>query len=91
MRLIHNRCKFIGKQIIKLQEAPEEMPAGETPHSIPLHAYGNLVDAIQPGDRVSITGIYRAGSIRVNYRNRNVKSVYRTHIGSGDNLEKIWT
>lgn len=82
MRLIHNRCKFIGKQIIKLQEAPEEMPAGETPHSIPLHAYGNLVDAIQPGDRVCITGIYRAGSIRVNPRHRNVKSVYRTHIDS---------
>ena len=58
------------------------MPAGETPHSIPLHAYGNLVDAIQPGDRVSITGIYRAGSIRVNPRHRNVKSVYRTHIDS---------
>ncbi|CBY42478.1 unnamed protein product, partial [Oikopleura dioica] len=80
MRLIHNRCKYIGKQIIKLQEAPEEMPAGETPHSIPLHAYGNLVDAIQPGDRVNVTGIFRAGSIRVNPRNRNVKSVYRTHI-----------
>jgi len=80
MQLIHNRCKFIGKQIIKLQEAPEEMPAGETPHSIPVHAYGELVDMILPGDRVSITGIYRAGSIRLNHNRRNVKSVYRTHI-----------
>ena len=66
MRLIHNRCKYIGKQIIKLQEAPEEMPAGETPHSIPLHAYGNLVDAIQPGDRVNVTGIFRAGKNKMN-------------------------
>jgi len=80
MQIIHNRCKFIGKQIIKLQEAPEEMPAGETPHSIPVHAYGELVDSIMPGDRVAITGIYRAGSIRVNHNRRNVKSVYRTHI-----------
>ena len=35
---------------------------------------------ILPGDRVSITGIYRAGSIRLNHNRRNVKSVYRTHI-----------
>jgi len=33
-----------------------------------------------PGDRVAVTGIYRAGSIRLNYNRRNVKSVYRTHI-----------
>merc|ERR1712123_494971 len=32
------------------------------------------------GDRVSMTGIYRAGSIRIKYNRRNVKSVYRTHI-----------
>ena len=42
------------------------MPAGETPHSIPLHAYGNLVDAIQPGDRVNVTGIFRAGKNKMN-------------------------
>ena len=29
---------------------------------------------------MSITGIYRAGSIRLNFNRRNVKSVYRTHI-----------
>ena len=43
-------------------------------------SYGELVDSIMPGDRVAITGIYRAGSIRVNHNRRNVKSVYRTHI-----------
>ena len=80
MRLIHNRCKYIGKQIIKLQEAPEEMPAGETPHSIPLHAYGNLVDAIQPGDRVNVTGIFRAGEILFDWNllkrlSRNARSL----------------
>ena len=45
-----------------------------------VFSYGELVDSIMPGDRVAITGIYRAGSIRVNHNRRNVKSVYRTHI-----------
>ena len=56
------------------------MPAGQTPHSVPLHIYGELVDSVQPGDRVTVTGIYRAQPLRVNPNVRNVKSVYRTHI-----------
>jgi len=35
---------------------------------------------VQPGDRVTVTGIYRALSMRVNPLVSNVKSVYRTHI-----------
>lgn len=56
------------------------MPAGQTPHSVSLHAYGDLVDAIQPGDRVIVTGVYRAQPLRANPRMRNVKAVYRTHV-----------
>ena len=56
------------------------MPAGQTPHSVSLHAYGDLVDSVQPGDRVVVTGVYRAQPLRTNPRMRNVKSVYRTHV-----------
>ncbi|KAI4539816.1 hypothetical protein MG293_010211 [Ovis ammon polii] len=80
MALIHNRSVFSDKQMIKLQESPEDMPAGQTPHTVVLFAHNDLVDKVQPGDRVHITGIYRAVPIRINPRVSNVKSVYKTHI-----------
>lgn len=56
------------------------MPPGQTPHTVVVYAHNDLVDAVNPGDRVTVTGVYRAASIQVNPRMRNVKSVYKTHI-----------
>jgi len=60
--------------------ASEDMPAGQTPHTIIMFAHNDLVDAVQPGDRVTVTGIYRAMPLRANPRQRNVLSVYKTHV-----------
>merc|ERR1719328_808621 len=78
--LVHNRSKFSDKQMIKLQESPDDMPAGQTPHTVVLYVHGELVDKVQPGDRVSVTGIYRAVPHRSNPKMRNLNSVYKTHI-----------
>ena len=78
--LVHNRSKFTDKQMIKLQESPDDMPAGQTPHTVVLYVHGDLVDKVQPGDRVAVTGIYRAVPQRSNPRMRNLNSVYKTHI-----------
>ncbi|XP_010189755.1 PREDICTED: DNA replication licensing factor MCM4 [Mesitornis unicolor] len=80
MALIHNRSMFSDKQMIKLQESPEDMPAGQTPHTVALFAHNDLVDKVQPGDRVNVTGIYRAVPVRINPRVSTVKSIYKTHI-----------
>ena len=56
------------------------MPPGQTPHTVVLYAYHDLVDSVQPGDRVTVTGIYRATPLRVNPRIRAVKAVYKTYI-----------
>ena len=66
--------------MIKLQESPDDMPAGQTPHTVVLFALGDLVDTVQPGDRIAVTGIYRAVPLRVNPMMRNVKSVFKSHI-----------
>lgn len=58
----------------------DDMPAGQTPHNVQLYAHNDLVDKVQPGDRVAVTGIYRAIPLRSHPRMRNVNSVYRTHI-----------
>ncbi|KAK7865107.1 hypothetical protein R5R35_014639 [Gryllus longicercus] len=78
--LVHNRSQFTDKQIVKLQESPEDMPAGQTPHTVVAFSYNDLVDSVQAGDRVTVTGIYRAIPLQANPRMRNVKSVYKTHI-----------
>ncbi|GAB6030412.1 DNA replication licensing factor, mcm4 component, variant 2 [Chamberlinius hualienensis] len=78
--LIHNRSRFTDKQMIKMQESPDDRPAGQTPYTIIMYAYNDMVDEVQPGDRVTVTGIYRAVPIRSNPRQRTLKAVYKTHI-----------
>ena len=56
------------------------MPEGETPHTIHLCAYEDLVDYVKPGDRVEVIGIYKAAGVRLNSLKRTLKNVYRTYI-----------
>merc|ERR1719511_242525 len=78
--IIHNRSHYSDKQMVKLQESPDDMPPGQTPHTVVLYAHGDLVDSVQPGDRVSVTGIYRAVPLKANPRAKNLKAVYKTHV-----------
>jgi DNA replication licensing factor MCM4 len=80
MRLLHNRSGFFDKQIVKMQEAPDAIPPGEAPHSVTMLAFDDAVDAAQPGDRVTVTGIYKAVPIRVNPRMSSLRAVYKTHL-----------
>lgn len=79
-KLDHNLCLFSDKQHVKVQETPESVPEGETPQTIHLCAYEDFVDEVRPGDRVEITGIYRAMGVRVNPNRRTLKNIYRTYI-----------
>lgn len=80
MQIIHNRCNFADKQVIKLQETPDAVPAGQTPHSVSICVYDDLVDFCKAGDRVQITGIFRVNPVRVNPRQRTIKSIYKTYV-----------
>ncbi|KAH6666112.1 MCM2/3/5 family-domain-containing protein [Halenospora varia] len=80
MQIVHNRSGFMDKQVIKLQETPDSVPAGQTPHSVSMCAYDELVDMCKAGDRVEVTGIFKASPVRVNPRQRTLKSIYKTYI-----------
>ncbi|KKY23582.1 putative dna replication licensing factor [Phaeomoniella chlamydospora] len=80
MRIVHNRSTFADKQIIKLQETPDNVPDGQTPHSVSLCVYDELVDFCKAGDRILVTGIFRSNPVRVNPRQRAVKSLFKTYI-----------
>ena len=78
--LIHNMSAFDDKQFVKVQETPDMMPEGETPVTIHLCAYDELVDYVKPGDKCEFVGIFRAQGIRVNTRQRITKTTFRTFI-----------
>lgn len=42
--------------------------------------YDDLMDAAKPGDRLEVTGVYRAVPVRVNPRRRMVKAQFRTYL-----------
>jgi DNA replication licensing factor MCM4 len=78
--LVHNRSVYLDKQHVKLQETPEHMPEGETPLTVHLCCYDELVDFVKPGDRCEIVGIFRASGVRLNPNQRVTRSIYRTYI-----------
>ncbi|KHC48377.1 minichromosome maintenance protein 4 (cell division control protein 54) [Candida albicans Ca6] len=80
MVLIHNRSSFSDKQVIKLQETPDLVPDGQTPHSINLCVYDELVDSCRAGDRVEVCGIFRSTPVRANPRQRALKNLYKTYL-----------
>ncbi|KAI9846953.1 MAG: DNA replication licensing factor, mcm4 component [Thelocarpon superellum] len=80
MQIVHNRSSFADKQVIKLQETPDHVPDGQTPHSVSLCAYDELVDVCKAGDRVEVTGIFRSNPVRINPRQRTIKSLFKTYV-----------
>ncbi|KAJ2362573.1 MCM DNA helicase complex subunit, partial [Coemansia sp. RSA 2607] len=80
VELVHNRSAFADKQLARLQETPEVIPDGQTPHTVTIALHDELVDAARPGDRLEITGIYRGVPVRTNPRTRTVQAIYRTYI-----------
>ncbi|PHJ17061.1 dna replication licensing factor [Cystoisospora suis] len=74
------QCAFASKQLIKLVELPERLQPGETPQSVAVFAYDDMVDSCRPGDRVEITGVFKAAPLRVNPRLRLQHAVFRTFV-----------
>ncbi|KAJ3921144.1 cell division control protein 54 [Lentinula edodes] len=80
MSLIHNRSEFADRQVVRVQETPDAVPDGQTPHTVSLSVYDELVDVSKPGDRILVTGIFRSTPVRVNPRQRSLKSLFKTFV-----------
>ncbi|XP_022664680.1 DNA replication licensing factor mcm5-A-like [Varroa jacobsoni] len=62
--IVPDKCKCVDFQLIKLQEAPEQVPYGEMPRHLQLYADRSLCERVVPGNRITAIGIYslRSGS-----------------------------
>ena len=56
--VVHERCQFIDQQVLKLQEAPDQVPVGELPRHIMISADRYLTNRVVPGSRCTITGVF---------------------------------
>lgn len=79
-QLIHNRSHFSDKQLVKLQESPDDMPAGRTPATVNIMAHGALVEAVGAGERIAVTGVLRAAPAAAHPRRATLRALHRTHI-----------
>lgn len=56
--ILHDKCKFVDSQVIKLQEAPDMVPVGDLPRHTILNADRWLTNRVVPGMRAVVMGIY---------------------------------
>jgi len=52
-------CEFVDYQQVRLQELPEDLPAGQLPDYIDVTLLDKLVNECRPGDRVLLTGLVK--------------------------------
>jgi DNA replication licensing factor MCM5 len=66
--VVHEKCDFIDQQILKLQEAPDQVPVGELPRHILVTADRYLTNRVVPGTRCTVMGVFSI------FQNKQAKS-----------------
>src|SRR5919197_20340 len=77
---------FIDFQMVRLQELPEDLPAGQLPHYVEVTVMGDLVDQCRPGDRIMLTGIVRIEQEQLSPQLKT--SLFRLRM-EGNNIEYL--
>jgi replicative DNA helicase Mcm len=77
---------FIDFQMVRLQELPEDLPAGHLPHYLEVTVIGDLVDQCRPGDRILLTGIVRIEQEQLSQQMKT--SLFRLRL-EGNNIEYL--
>ena len=77
---------FSDFQMVRLQELPEDLPAGQLPHYVEVTVTGDLVDQCRPGDRIMLTGIVRIEQEQISSQVKT--SLFRLKM-EGNNIEYL--
>ena len=62
-------------QTLLIQEFPEKIPTGQLPRTVEIALEEDLVDAIRPGDRIEVVGVYKAISTATSGMSGTFKAV----------------
>ncbi|KAG6039885.1 hypothetical protein E4U41_001885 [Claviceps citrina] len=91
--VMHEKSQFVDQQIIKLQEAPDQVPVGELPRHVLISADRYLTNRVVPGSRCTVMGIF---SIYQNKASKNsstngavaIRTPYLRAVGIQTDLDK---
>ncbi|KAJ4346712.1 minichromosome maintenance protein 5 [Didymosphaeria variabile] len=75
--VLHERCQFIDQQVLKMQEAPDEVPVGELPRHIMISADRYLANRVVPGTRCTVMGIHSIYQQKGSKRSQNAAVAIR--------------
>jgi DNA replication licensing factor MCM5 len=91
---MHEKSTFVDQQVIKLQEAPDQVPVGELPRHVLISADRYLTNRVVPGSRCTVMGIF---SIYQNKASKNsstggavaIRTPYLRAVGIQTNTDQI--
>lgn len=78
-----DQCTFVDTQMLRLQEAPEDVPTGEMPQGIQMLCDRKLVDKVKPGTRVRVIAVVsiRQSAGKVGRKDSTVQATYLRVVG----------
>ncbi|KAI0122896.1 MCM2/3/5 family protein [Xylariales sp. AK1849] len=56
--VVHEKSQFVDQQVIKLQEAPDQVPVGELPRHVLISADRYLTNRVVPGSKCTVMGVF---------------------------------
>ncbi|KYK61547.1 DNA replication licensing factor mcm5 [Drechmeria coniospora] len=91
--VMHEKSKFVDQQIIKLQEAPDQVPVGELPRHVLISADRHLTNRVVPGSRCTVMGIFSIYQNKASKNSSNggavaIRTPYLRAVGIQTDMDK---
>lgn len=90
--VIHESCQFIDQQVLKIQEAPDQVPVGELPRHILVSADRYLANRVVPGTRCTVMGIFTIYSSKGGSKSNNsavaIRNPYLRAVGITSDVDR---
>ncbi|KAF2725150.1 putative cell division control protein nda4 [Polychaeton citri CBS 116435] len=78
--VVHEKSQFIDQQVLKLQEAPDDVPVGELPRHILVSADRYLANRVVPGSRCTVMGVFSIYNSQRNNKNGGAVAIRNPYL-----------
>ena len=78
--VVHEKSQFIDQQVLKLQEAPDDVPVGELPRHILVSSDRYLANRVVPGSRCTVMGVFSIYNSQKNSKNSGAVAIRNPYL-----------